>query len=126
VRPSESDLALVRGLAQSEPLAVRIAEREDAFTATDFVVTSVAVDRIAAWQTDHALALSHGVASVLSENGGPGGLSHTLRSVPLMLEIGQDVERLAPNAIMFNYTNPENRVCLALRRYTATRVVGDP
>jgi alpha-galactosidase len=92
--------------------------------APDFVVTSVAVDRIATWRADHALALSHGFASVLSENGGPGGLSHTLRSVPLMLEIGQDVERLAPDALMFNYTNPENRVCLAIHRYTTTRVVG--
>ena len=99
-------------------------DRLEALGAADFVVTSVAVDRISAWQTDHALALSHGFASVLSENGGPGGLSHTLRSVPLMLEIGQDVERLAPNAIMFNYTNPENRVCLAMRRHTTTRVVG--
>ena len=88
------------------------------------MVTAAAVDRIATWRTDHDLALSHGFASVLSENGGPGGLSHTLRSVPLMLEIGRDIERLAPNAVLFNYTNPENRVCLALHRYTSTRIVG--
>ena len=87
-------------------------------------MTSVAVDRIATWQTDHELALSHGFASVLSENGGPGGLSHTLRSVPLMLEIAADVAELAPTAVMFNYTNPENRVCLAIRRYTSTRASG--
>ena len=90
----------------------------------DFVVTSVAVDRVATWQADHALALSHGFASVLSENGGPGGLSHTLRSVPLMVEIGRDVEALAPGALILNYTNPENRVCLALHRHTSTRVIG--
>jgi alpha-galactosidase/6-phospho-beta-glucosidase family protein len=99
-------------------------DRLEALPAADFVVTSVAIDRIATWRTDHDLALSHGFASVLSENGGPGGLSHTLRSVPLMLEIGRDVERLAPNAVLFNYTNPENRVCLALHRYTSTRIVG--
>ena len=29
-----------------------------------------------------------------------------------------------PNAVLFNYTNPENRVCLALHRYTSTRIVG--
>jgi alpha-galactosidase len=99
-------------------------ERLEALPAADFVVTSVAVDRVASWQADHALALSHGFASVLSENGGPGGLSHTLRSVPLMVEIGQDVERLAPRAWMLNYTNPENRVCLALKRHTSVRAVG--
>jgi alpha-galactosidase len=99
-------------------------DRRAALPGADFVVTSVAVDRIATWRADHALALSHGFASVLSENGGPGGLSHTLRSVPLMLEIGGDVEALAPRALMFNYTNPENRVCLALARHTSVRIVG--
>jgi alpha-galactosidase len=99
-------------------------ERREALPDADFVVTSVATDRIATWRTDHALALSHGFASVLSENGGPGGLSHTLRSVPLVLEIGADVERLAPRALLFNYTNPENRVCLALRRHTSVRAIG--
>ena len=99
-------------------------DRREALPDADFVVTSVALDRIATWRTDHALALGHGFASVLSENGGPGGLSHTLRSVPLVLDIGLDVERLAPRALMFNYTNPENRVCLALRRYTSLSVIG--
>lgn len=99
-------------------------ERTEALPHADFVVTSVAVDRISTWRADHAMALRHGFASVLSENGGPGGLSHTLRSVPLMLEIGQDVERLAPAALILNYTNPENRVCLALRRHTTVPVVG--
>ena len=97
-------------------------DREDALPGADFVVTSVAVDRIATWKTDHELANRYGFGSVLSENGGPGGLSHTLRSVPLMLDIARDVERLAPGALMLNYTNPENRICLALARHTSVRV----
>jgi alpha-galactosidase len=99
-------------------------DRLEALPGADFVVTSVAVDRLASWRTDHELALKHGFPSVLSENGGPGGLSHTLRSIPLMVEIGCDVERLAPDALLLNYTNPENRVCLALRRHTSVRAVG--
>jgi alpha-galactosidase len=99
-------------------------DRLEALAGADFVVTAAAVDRIATWRIDHDLALSHGFASVLSENGGPGGLSHTLRSIPLMLEIGRDIEALAPNAVLFSYTNPANRVCLALHRYTTVRAVG--
>jgi alpha-galactosidase len=99
-------------------------EREEALPGADFVVTSVAVDRDATWQLDHELALRHGFGSVDSENGGPGGLSHTLRSIPLMLGIVRDVERLAPAATMLQYTNPENRVALAIRRHTRVRSVG--
>jgi alpha-galactosidase len=106
-------------------VAVRsTADRLEALAGADFVVTSVALDRLASWRTDHELALKHGFASVLSENGGPGGLSHTLRSIPLIVEIACDVERLAPGALVLNYTNPENRVCLAVRRYTSVRAVG--
>jgi alpha-galactosidase len=99
-------------------------DRAEALPGADFIVTAVAVDRIATWRADHELALRHGFASVLSENGGPGGLSHTLRSVPLMVEIADDVARLAPGALMLNYTNPENRVCLAIRRHTSARAIG--
>ena len=99
-------------------------ERTEALAGADLVVTSIARDRDNTWKKDHELALKHGFPSVLSENGGPGGLSHTLRSVPPMREIAKDVERLAPGALMLNYTNPENRVCLAIHRYTTTRAIG--
>jgi alpha-galactosidase len=84
----------------------------------------VEVNRDALWQRDHELCLRHGIPSVLSENGGPGGLSHALRTVPIMVDIARDVERLCPDALLFNYTNPEGRVCLAIRRHTSVRAVG--
>lgn len=99
-------------------------DRTGALPGARFVVTSIAVDRDATWKRDHELALKHGFPSVLSENGGPGGLSHTLRSVPPMVAIARDVERLAPEALLLNYTNPENRVCLAIRRCTSVRSIG--
>jgi alpha-galactosidase len=90
----------------------------------DFVVTAVDVRRDDLWKLDHELCLKHGFPSVLSENAGPGGLSHTLRAVPLVVDICRDVERLCPAALLINYTNPEGRVCLAIRRHTGVRAVG--
>lgn len=99
-------------------------DRQEALSGADFVVMAAALDRVRTWRTDHELALRHGFPSVLSENGGPGGLSHTLRSVPLVLDIASDIERLAPDATLLTYTNPENRVCLALLRHSSVRTVG--
>ncbi len=90
----------------------------------DFVVTAVSVRRDELWKLDHQLCLNHGFPSVLSENGGPGGLSHALRSIPLIVDICRDVERLCPSALLMNYANPEGRVCLAIRRHTRVRAVG--
>jgi alpha-galactosidase len=99
-------------------------DRREALPGADFVVLAAAVDRLRTWRIDHQLALRHGFPSVLSENGGPGGLSHTLRSVPLVLDIAADIERLAPNATLLNHTNPENRVCLAVALHSSIRTVG--
>jgi alpha-galactosidase len=103
-----------------EASADRTAVLDDA----DFVVTAVAVRRDELWKLDHQLCLKHGFPSVLSENGGPGGLSHALRSIPLVVDICRDVERLCPATLLINYTNPEGRVCLAIRRHSKVRAVG--
>ncbi len=128
---SEAALARMAGLAQRLNEAsgwdVKVhatTERQEALPRADFVVTSIELDRDRTWKLDHQLALKHGFPSVLSENGGPGGLSHTLRSVPPMVEIARDVERLAPDALLLNYTNPENRACLAVHMYTGVRAIG--
>ena len=99
-------------------------DRTAALGGADFVVTAVAVRRDELWMLDHELCLKHGFPSVLSENGGPGGLSHAFRSIPLVLDVARDVERLCPAALLIHNTNPEGRVCLAVRRHTGARAVG--
>jgi alpha-galactosidase len=99
-------------------------ERTAVLDDADFVVTAVSVRRDDLWKLDHELCLKHGFPSVLSENGGPGGLSHALRSIPLIVDVCRDMERLCPAALLVNYTNPEGRVCLAVRRHTGIRAVG--
>jgi alpha-galactosidase len=64
------------------------------------------------------------VEHVLGENAGPGGLSHALRTIPLVAEVARDVERLAPDALLCNFTNPEGRICTAFRRHLDQPVVG--
>ena len=99
-------------------------DRRQALPEADFVVTSVAVARMATWKKDFDIPLKHGVQHVLGENGGPGGLLHTLRNVPLLLGIAHDMEKLCPKALLINFTNPESRICLALDRYTDVAYAG--
>jgi alpha-galactosidase len=95
-----------------------------ALEGAEFVITSVAVDRAATWQRDWEIPIKHGIQHVLGENGGPGGLGHTLRSVNLMVEVARRIEAVAPNAWVLNFTNPLTRVCLGLERATHLKVVG--
>ncbi len=99
-------------------------DRREALPGACFVIISVAVDRLATWKLDWQIPLKHGVRHILGENGGPGGLSHALRHIPLLLDIARDVEQLAPQAMLLNFTNPMSRLCMALDRYTRVRFVG--
>ena len=136
-----STLALCDVNAEKLARVTRLAERMNAATnaqfkiesATDyrdllpeagFVFVSVEVDRLERWKLDWQIPFKYGIRHVLGENGGPGGLSHALRTIDLVLGIGREVERLAPDAYLINFTNPLSRVCLALTRYTKLKVVG--
>ncbi len=136
-----STLALCDVNATKLARVARLAERMNAATntpfqiecATDyrdllpgagFVFVSVEVDRLERWKLDWQIPFKYGIRHVLGENGGPGGLSHALRTIDLVLGIAREVERLAPEAYLINFTNPLSRVCLALTRYTGLKVIG--
>jgi alpha-galactosidase len=100
------------------------ADRKAALPGTEFAIISVARDRINRWDTDLAISRKYGFVEAQAECGGPGGLSLTLRNIPLMLEIARDIEKLAPKAVVLNFSNPMTRVCTALTRYTRLQTVG--
>ena len=95
-----------------------------ALPGAEFVIVSVEVDRIARWKLDWEIPFKYGIRHVLGENGGPGGLSHALRTIHLVLGIAREVERLAPDAYLLNFTNPLPRVMLAVTRYTRLKAIG--
>ena len=99
-------------------------DRADALPGADAVVVSVEVDRDRRWQLDFEIPRRHGVEHVLGENAGPGGLAHALRTIPLVAGIARDVERLAPDALLLNFTNPEGRICTAFRRHLDQPIIG--
>ena len=96
----------------------------DVLAGAEFVIVSAEVDRIRRWKLDWEIPFKYGIRHVLGENGGPGGLSHALRTIHLVLGIAEDVERLAPSAYLINFTNPLPRVMLAITRCTRLKAVG--
>ena len=118
-------LAAALEAATGRAIAVeRYTERVDALPGADAVVVSVEVDRLNRWLLDFEIPKRHGVDHLYGENGGPGGLAHALRTVPLVAAIARDVERLAPDALFVNFTNPEGRICTAFRRHLDQPIVG--
>ena len=100
-------------------------DRREALPDSDCVIVSVDTGHYTTWKKDFDIPISHGIRQVLGELGGPGGLFHSLRQIPLHLAIAKDIEELCPNAMVMVSSNPLNRICLALERHAKVgQVVG--
>ncbi|MBN9155310.1 MAG: hypothetical protein J0J05_15130 [Microbacterium sp.] len=99
-------------------------ELDAAVTDADFVITAIERDRYHYWSQDFTVPRTYGFRQVYGENGGPGGLFHALRQFGPLLEIARAIERLAPDALFLNFSNPEHKVCEAISRLTSVKVVG--
>ena len=66
----------------------------------------------------------YGIRHTLGENGGPGGLFFTLRTLPLVFDIVREMRELCPNALFINFSNPESRIILALGKYSSIAALG--
>lgn len=99
-------------------------DRTEALPEADYVIVSIAVDRMPLWKKDFEIPQKHGIPHVLGENAGPGAVFHTMRNIPIILDICRDIERLCPDALLINFTNPESRLCMAIHKYTNVAAVG--
>ncbi|MCW4026615.1 MAG: alpha-glucosidase/alpha-galactosidase, partial [Candidatus Bathyarchaeota archaeon] len=84
-------------------------DRKEGLDGADFVISAVEVDRFNRWRLDCGIPLKYGIKQIVGECGGPGGTSHALRIVPIVLDICRDVQDVCPDALFINYSNPMTR-----------------
>ena len=99
-------------------------DRRAALDGAGFVVNTTAIDRNRLWKLDFEVPQKYGIRHTLGENGGPGGLFFTLRTLPLVLDIVRDMEAALPGGAFINFSNPESRIILALGKYSTVRCIG--
>ncbi|MEW6249341.1 MAG: alpha-galactosidase [Planctomycetota bacterium] len=100
-------------------------DRRAALPGSDFIVNCIEVSGLATVRLDNDIPLKYGVSQCIGDTIGPGGIMKALRTVPVWLDVLQDVRRLCPDAWVLNYTNPMNIMCLAAHRAAPElRVVG--
>ncbi|WP_430481551.1 6-phospho-beta-glucosidase [Rossellomorea marisflavi] len=106
------------------PMTIHLAlDREEALKDADFVTTQMRVGQLKARIQDERLPIKYGMIG--QETNGAGGLFKGLRTIPVLLEIAEDMQRLCPDAWLINFTNPAGMVTEALLRYSKhSKVVG--
>lgn len=101
-------------------------DRKEALKGATFCVISIEVgNRFDLWDQDFQVPLRYGIRQIYGENGGPGGLFHSLRITPPILEICADIQAICPEAFVFNFSNPMSRICTTVtRKYPDLKFVG--
>lgn len=99
-------------------------DRRKVLEGADFVVCSIAIERCELWKKDFEIPMKYGIRHCLGENGGPGALFFTMRTLPAIFDIIHDMEELCPDAYFLNFSNPETRIVLAVNKYSKIKCIG--
>lgn len=104
------------------PMEVHLTlDRRQALQDADFVTTQMRVGLLDARIKDERIPLQLGLIG--QETNGAGGLFKALRTIPVLLEIAEEMQELCPNAWLINFTNPAGMVTEALLRYSKHKKV---
>src|SRR5512141_862864 len=118
----EERLSVVGGFAQrmveakGSPFKVFLTNNQrDAVKDASYVTTQLRVGMMEARRRDEYLGLRHNLIG--QETTGIGGMAKALRTIPVIMEIADEIRRSAPGALLVNFTNPAGLVTEALQRY---------
>jgi alpha-galactosidase len=117
----------VTRLVQAGGYSARIVattKRTEALEGADGVICTILQGGVQVWRHDIEIPKRYGVDLNVGDTRGPAGIFRALRTIPVMLDIGRDVEGLCPRATLLNYTNPMAMLCKALQTYTSVRAIG--
>jgi 6-phospho-beta-glucosidase len=91
-------------------------DRVRALEGADLVLSAFRPGGLQARALDERIAVDHGVIG--QETAGPGGFAMALRSVPLVVEIADELRDVgSKDAVLLNYTNPVQIVSEAMQRF---------
>jgi alpha-galactosidase len=99
-------------------------DRAEALKDADVVLVTILAGGLDVWRHDIEIPKKYGIDTNIGDTRGPSGIFRALRTIPVMLGIARDMERLCPGATMLNYTNPMVMLCRAMQRETSVKLTG--
>lgn len=116
---------LTRRMVEKAGLDIHVVatlDRREAIRGAQFVMTQFRVGGLKARANDERIPLKYNVIG--QETTGPGGFAKALRTIPVILDICRDIEELAPDAWLINFTNPAGIVTEAVLKHTNVKSMG--
>lgn len=114
-----------RKVLRSAGLNIRVTtsnDRLNGLPGSDYVILQIRVGGSAARIRDEQLPMKFNMIG--NETTGAGGFVSALRTIPVVLDIAADIERLAPRAWLMNLANPGGILTEAVLKKSKVKVLG--
>lgn len=106
-------------------LATDEAQTVEAFTGANYVINAIQVGGYEPCTvTDFEIPKKYGLRQTIADTLGIGGIFRGLRTIPVLKKYAEIMERVCPNALFLNYTNPMSILSGYMQRYTKIKTVG--
>lgn len=99
-------------------------DRREAVRDARYVITTFQQGGLDAYALDIEIPRRYGVEQCVGDTLGPGGVFRGLRTIPVLLDICDDMDDLAPDALLLNYVNPMAINCWAVAEGSGRPHVG--
>jgi len=113
----ERSCDLVEAMVQRRGLKARVEatlDRREAVKDAQYVITTFQQGGLDAYAMDIEIPRKYGVEQCVGDTLGPGGVFRGLRTIPVLLDLCNDLDELAPDAFILNYVNPMAINCWAI------------
>ncbi len=125
LRTSEVVAHRVARTLGATPTIVATTDRVKALDGADYVITMIQVGGYKpSTVIDFEIPARYGLQQTIADTLGIGGIMRALRTVPVLLDIAADMDRLCPNAVHINYANPMAMNCWGMNKGSKISTVG--
>ena len=102
-----------------------VENRKDALRGANYVVNAIQVGGYDPCTiTDFEIPKKYGLRQTIGDTHGIGAIFRALRTIPVMMDFARDMEKVCPDALFINYTNPMSMLTLAMNRATPIQTIG--
>ena len=99
-------------------------DQRRALEGSDFVIVTISTGGFDSMAFDLDVPARFGIRQSVGDTVGPGGVNRSLRNIPVLVGVAEDMGKVCPDAWLLNITNPMTCLTRAVCRQTSIRTVG--
>jgi alpha-galactosidase len=102
-------------------------DRREAFDGADYLINEIQVGGYDATVRDFKMPTRYGLRQTIADTIGIGGIMRGLRTIPVMIDMANEMADLCPDGLLLNYTNPMAMVPWGIwagSRWPASNTIG--